>query len=136
MWYHGDITATLQAAACSLMGIVLLKKEVKKFPYVANLDELKVLSTTGGGFTSEEGASKMLGVPKSTLKQLEGRGDITGYRLKGSTPEKDHVFIDSQSVRDYQVRKEATTRAKAAAAADAKEAAAAKEAAKEPALAN
>ena len=75
-----------------------------------------------------------MGVPKSTLKQLEGRGDITGYRLKGSTPDKDHVFIDVQSVKDYQVRKEATTREKAAAAA-AKEAA--KEAAaKELAVAN
>ena len=49
-----------------------MKKEVKKFPYVANLDELKSLSAeTAAGFTSEEGASKTLGVPKSTLKQLE-----------------------------------------------------------------
>lgn len=107
------------------MGIEQLKKEVKKFPYVANLDELKSLTPPGGGFTSEEGASKLLGVPKSTLKQLEGRGDITGYRLKGGSPDKDHIFIDMQSVKDYQTRKEAT----AAAKAQAKELAAA---AKEP----
>ena len=102
-----------------------MKKEPKKFPYVANLDELK---THGSGFTSEEGASKVLGVPKSTLKQLEARGDITGYRLKGGSPDKDHIFIDLQSVKDYQVRKAATTKETAAKKAlKAEEAAAKKE---------
>lgn len=106
-----------------------MKKEPKKFPYVANLDELKAL---GGGFTSEEGASKLLGVPKSTLKQLEARGEITGYRLKGGSPDKDHIFIDVQSVKDYQVRKEAAAKETAAKKALAAEAAAAAAAAKEP----
>ncbi|MDB5098465.1 MAG: hypothetical protein JWM80_2886 [Cyanobacteria bacterium RYN_339] len=98
-----------------------MKKEPKKFPYVLNLDELR---THGSGFTSEEGASKLLGVPKSTLKQLEARGDITGYRLKGGSPDKDHIFIDVQSVKDYQVRKAATAKATAAKKALAAEAAA------------
>lgn len=115
------------------MGTEPLKREVKKFPYVANLDELKALSSNGAtAFTSEEGASKMLGVPKSTLKQLEGRGDLNGYRLKGGSPDKDHVFIDLESIKAYQARKVIATReagVKALAkAALAQEAALAKEA--------
>lgn len=98
-----------------------VKKELKQFPYVDGIEALKHTAEAAGGFLSVEQAAKMLHTTKSQLVALEGRGEISGYRVRSSyatssgesDPSKDNIFIAQESVKAYAERK----RQKSAAAA-------------------
>lgn len=96
-----------------------MKKEIKKFPYVANLDELKSIGATNGGFVSDQAAAKLLFVTRAYVLQLEKRGEIHGYRLRANSnvedDSRDHIFVEVESVKAYTARKQAKAAAAAAA---------------------
>ncbi len=95
-----------------------MKKEIKKFPYVANLDELKSIGATNGGFVSDQAAAKLLFVTRAYVLQLEKRGEIHGYRLRANSnvedDSRDHIFVEVESVKAYTARKTAKAAATAA----------------------
>ena len=102
-----------------------MKKEIKKFPYVANLDELKQIGATNGGFVSDQAAAKMIFVTRAYIGQLEKRGEIHGYRLRANSnvedDSRDHIFIEVESIKAYTARKTAKANLTAANAAAALE---------------